>query len=370
MIAALILAHAFLAPRQDGTFWKKTLLNMPPKSSTALMYQGPVDPIEPPKLSPKKFGVDKIAWEFPWMVEGFSQTSEQGFQKCFRVFSQDNRGDKVSQVSQMLLRLWDFNYKNLRLVHSPKYNGGLVEVYLCFGGKAGGEQLFGVDTGMNLTTHRPVDVQVNTIYIYDMPSFTDPVEMAREVAHEYGHATLPPIGGYKAPEDWADGYLGEKLYLKWARDGLANGTLVSPDVMGVTTEALDRWVSTNVDPLIEKALITKPTPELLSNSSAEGMNSFIGLALSIDQVLGHAVFARSIKMNGSYDAKDYLAAAVLAVEEPDNIVLNIPKNLIGKYIWIPLGTGKLKGTTWNKHDPSGWVQILAKSGEISISNLH
>ena len=370
MITSIILAHALLAVKRDGVMWKKTLLNMPAKSNTLLMFQGPVDPIEPPKLSPKKFGVDKLPWEFPWMVEGFSQTTAQGYQKCFRVFSQENRGDKVSQISQMLLRLWDFNYKNLKLVHSPVYNGGLVEVYLCFGGRAGGEQLFDVDAGMNLQTHQPVDVKVNTIYIYDMPSFTDPVEMAREVAHEYGHATLPPIGGYKAPEDWADGYLGEKLYLTWARDALAAGTLVPGDLMGVSKEGLDKWIATNVDPLVEKALVTKPTLALLSDNSAEGMNAFNGLALAIDSVFGHNVFARSIKMTGSYDAKDYPAAAVLAVEEPDEVTLHIPQNLIGKYIWIPLGTGKLKGTTWNKHDPSGWVQILAKSGEISISNVH
>ena len=42
-------------------------------------------------------------------------------------------------------------------------------------------------------------------------------EACRELAHEYGHAVLPAIGGFKSPEDWANGYLGERLFLRWLR---------------------------------------------------------------------------------------------------------------------------------------------------------
>ena len=343
------------------------MLAMPPKSSTLLTFWSPVDPIDPPKKSPKKFGVNKIQWEFPWMVEGYSQSPDFGFHKFFRVFAQEQKGDRISQVTQMLLRLWDLNYKNLRLSHSPKYNGGLVEVYLCFGGKAGGEQLFEVDKGLDIRTHRDTDVTVNTIYIYDMTSFTDPIEMAREVAHEYGHATLPPVGGFQEPEDWADGYLGEKLFLRWIRDGMAKGLLVPQDAMGATKADLDKWIATNVDPLIDAAAIVAPTQTAMSDKSASGMNEFIGLALYVETLFGDTVFARSMKMN-SVSPADYPASAVLAIEEPETVKFNIPQSLIGKLIWIPLGTGKLKGAVWIKRDPSGWVQIMGKAGEITISN--
>ncbi len=367
MIATLALACSLLGSPQDGVVWKKVLLNMPVGSKTALMYQGPIDPIDPPKLSPKRFGTEQVQWEFPWMVEGFAQSDSARFKSYFRVFAQEQKGDKPSQISQMLLRLWDCNYKRLRLSHNPQFHDGLVEVYLCFGGKAGGEQILGVDSGIDVKTKRQVDFKVNTIYIYDMGSFTDPIEMAREVAHEYGHATLPPIGGYSQPEDWADGYLGEKLYLRWMRDGLAKGELVPGDVMGLTKEDLDKWVTKNVDPLIEKAAQTLPTANLLADKSENGMNSFIGLALYIDTLYGDAVLSRSLQMAGT-DGKDYPANTVLAAEEPETITLNIPPSLIGKPIWIPLGTGKLKGLPWLKHDPSGWAQIQPKTNQVVITN--
>ena len=313
---------------------------------------------------------EPMQWQFPWMMEGFARTQGITFNKYFRIFSQENKGGKLTQAAQYLLRLWDLNYNRLGLIHSLDFNHGIVQVYLCFGGKAGGEQLFDVEQGLNVQTNRNVDVKVNTIYIYDMPSFTDPVEMAREIAHEYGHATLPPIGGYQSPENWSDGYLGEKLFLRWIRDGLANGSLVPADAMGVSKEQLDKWVSVNVDPVLSKAAQTQPTQAAMSDRTSVGMDQFIGMALEVETLFGDAVFARSIKMTGSFDAKDYPEAAVLAVEEPDEITLNIPYYLVGKPIWIPLGTGKLKGTPWLKRDPNGWVQIVPKSTPISISNIH
>jgi hypothetical protein len=370
MITTLILGCLLQKPQVPDVLWQKTILNMPAKSKTALFYQGPVEPIEPPALSPKRFGISKIQWEFPWLRDGYTLYAGSTAQRSFQVFGQENKGESVGHVTQMLLRLWDLNYNRLGFVHSPTYNQGLVQVYLCFGGKAGGEQLFDVQQGMNTTTHRFVDVKVNTIYIYDIASFTDPIEMAREIAHEYGHATLPPIGGFKQPEEWSDGYLGEKLYLKWLRDGLVNGTIVSEDVLGATKEGLDKWLTANYDPVLEKAATTQPTVATLTDTSAVGMNQFIGMALEVDTIFGDSVFARSIKMTGSTEAKDYPAAAVLAVEEPDEITLNIPPNLVGKPIWIPLGTGKLKGAPWLKRDPNGWVQILPKGTPISISNIH
>lgn len=367
MIAALLLAHLLTSSQQDGVLWKKVTLQMPPKSTTILMYQGPVEPLDPPKESPKKFGVDKTPWQFPWMTDGFAQTSRLRLQKYFRVFAQEQKGDRIGQVTQMLLRLWNLNYDRLGLTHSPQFDGGLVEVYLCFGGRPGGEQLFDVDKGIDLRTHKPVDVPVNTIYIYDMASFTDPVEMAREVAHEYGHATLPPIGGYTSPEYWADGYLGEKLMLRWIRDDMAAGRLGPLDAMGVTKEQLDKWLEANVDPLVQKAAVTFPSPSLLGKKDDSGMNAFIGESLYVDTILGDAVYARSLKM-GVTDVRDYPANAVLAAEEPIEAPLTIPPFLYGKSIWIPLGTGKLKGAVWTKRDPTGWVQIAAKPGPISILN--
>src|SRR5579862_1504014 len=68
------------------------------------------------------------------------------------------------------------------------------------------------------------------IYLYDI--FTDrrPIEWGREVAHEYGHYALPAIGGFTAPEEWGNGYLGERLFWKWLHGDLRAGRLQPDDI--------------------------------------------------------------------------------------------------------------------------------------------
>ncbi len=239
----------------------KTDLPMQANSSTTLYYQAGQDPLDPPRYSPKLFGEEKRPWEFPWIVGGYANIKgdSPSADLKFRIYSQEHHetNDKSPQVARMLLRLWDMNLKRLKFVHSPVYHNGIVDVFLCFGGEAGGEQFFGEDT-VGKTTYRN-----NSIFIYDMPSFTDSVEMAREVAHEYGHATLPPVGGYKQPEDWADGYLAEKIYLRWMRDAMTRGELGPIDAMGATKEGLDKWIATHVDPVELKAAQTEPTDAVM-----------------------------------------------------------------------------------------------------------
>ena len=60
MISLLALGWSLLTSQQQDVLWQRTLLNMPAKSQTALFYQGPTEPLDPPALSPKKFGVSKI----------------------------------------------------------------------------------------------------------------------------------------------------------------------------------------------------------------------------------------------------------------------------------------------------------------------
>jgi len=370
MIAQLACFIAFTVLKQDGPMWTKTDLPMPPNSPAALYYQQDVNPLEPPRQSPKRFGEAKIQWPFPWLVTGFVHLNgDPNSHLIFRVYAQEQKGNRAAQVARMLLRLSEFNLENLKLIHSPEYHNGIVDVFLCFGGRAGGEQLFDQEFAPDpRSPERTIAYKVNTIYFYDMSSFTDPVEMAREVAHEYGHATLPPVGGFKDPEEWAGGYLGEKISLRWMRDALAKKELTPEDAMGATKEGLDKWLAANADPLILNGAQTQPTPALLADKSAAGMNAFIGLGLYIETIYPDNVFKRSLMLCG-YEAKDYPAAVVLAAEEPEEVTLKIPLKFIRKAIWIPLGTGKLTGAPILKKDPSGWVQIQVGANPIVITNV-
>jgi hypothetical protein len=323
-----------------------------------LMIQIADERMPEPKISPK------WEWIFEWPIGCFGRKpGDQAFALKFQVFSQMKKAenDPGESVARFAMRLWDYNLLKLRFEHNPSVNNGNIQFYLCFGGKAGGEQLFDTDkqTGSN---------QVNTIYIYAIQTFTDPVEMAREVAHEYGHATLPPIGGFKQPEDWAQGHLGERLYLKWLHADLASGRIHPVDAMGATADKIGAWVKRNVDPLVEQAAVRGPDVTLLGKTGPEAMNAYLGLAMYAEAMLPISAFARSIKLTGSTAAFDYPKAIVAAAAEVENLVLNVPESLRKRPIWIPLGKGKLKGQVNMVKQSGDWAQVTTPAGAITITN--
>ena len=268
MITTLVCSFALIISKRQDQVWPRFDLPKKPNSIASLWYQVNPEPLEPPHYSPKKFGEDKKQWEFPWIIAGNARLNgdSPASDLKVRIYAQEQKASKAPQVARMLLRLYEFNVERFHLGHNPNYHKGLVDVFLCFGGKAGGEQLIDTETVDDPIYPGKKNIyQTNTIYIYDTSSFTDPVEMAREIAHEYGHATWAHIGGFTEPEEWAEGYLAEKVYLRWFRDEMAKGVLTPDDAMGATVAGLDKWLADNADPLILKGAQTLPIPEMLSD---------------------------------------------------------------------------------------------------------
>lgn len=342
----------------QGNYAQCELAN-PTGGPTRLMYQVPDDPVEPPKLSPRKFGDGR--YEFDWLVRGYARPhTTDDLLLRFRVYSQERKAEDylAPQVAQTLLRLYDYNFQNLGLDHRPDYNRGIVDVYLCYGGQAGGEQLF----DQEIVDNRPV--KVNTIYIYDLPSFNPPIERLREVCHEYGHATLPAVGGFQSPEDWANGYLGERLYIRWLRNGLAKGWFTTNDTLQATPGQLDGWLAKNVNPMVTKVAENGPNASLLAQKGPDAMNAYMATALYMASLFPDKVFSRSMKLTGSVKAIDYLEGIRLAVQEQPSR-LTIPTYLTGRKIWVPIADGTLSGATILKRK-SDWVQIQAGSGTVTV----
>lgn len=320
------------------------------------------DRVEPPKLSPAKFGEPPQQWMFEWLTTVLvdRKGSRTEYNARFLIYNQERKakGDQAVPVGRMLSRLWDFNYQEMRLDHANAYNGGLIEVYLCWGGKAGGEHRYDFD--LQYRNGR----KVNNIYFFDLRSFTDPVEKAREVAHEYGHASLPPVGGFTDPEPWANGYLGERLYLRHLRDAMREGKIPAADVMDVSLESLDEWVKANVDPLVKQAARSGPDSKRLIDRSKAGMDAYIGLAMYIDTIFPRQVLSRSMVLS-SQKAVDYIAGIESAAEEPEQITLRIPPYLKGEDLWVPLGKGQVFGAkvvsrngNWAKLRPNGAAPVV------------
>lgn len=142
------------------------------------------------------------------------------------------------------------------------------DVWLCTGGRSGGEQWR------------------SNLYLYNRETPRSSIEWIREIIHEYSHLALPAIGGYDAPEYWANGYLGERLLVRWLQrlpDGPAEVTAVWGDFSGASN--FDRLLITPPLTLYKKI---GPSPAWLARRDEPGMRYLIGQALTFDDKYGSA----------------------------------------------------------------------------------
>lgn len=361
MVFALVLA-AMIAQRDTPAPSKNLTaqLSDPLTGVANAMLMQRSERLTPAKLSPKVFAGKK--WEFDWLTAGYATSNHEGQMDLrFRVFSQERKvgNDVALNVAMMDLRMWQMIHHKYKIDHRDMGNNlKIVDQYLCWGGTAGGEQTLGEDT------EEGIPRRVNTIYIYDIASFKNPLEMAREVAHEYGHAVLPAVGGFKSPEDWANGYLGEKLFLRWMRDTWETGTIESHAVMGASFDSLDGWVKRNVDPLVIDASTHAPDKKILASKGQKAMNAYMGLVLYADTMLPDNVVARSLKLNGSTSAADYPEALVDAASE-GSFTVNVPNMLLGNKLWLPVGKSKVQGGKIIARS-GAWAQVQPTVGPLTV----
>lgn len=318
-------------------------------------------PLEIAKRSPLKFPPENKPYEFEWLTEGYAHAwkSTTDTQLRFRVFSQDRKVHDGLAIltTNLLLKLWTYNFSELKIDHKPDYNRSCVDVYLCFAGDPGGEQLFDNDTQA-----KGISSKVNTIYIYDLPSFKEPLEKVREICHEYGHASLPAVGGYDKPEYWANGYLGEKIFMTW----LSKQPSVTTDLLlGCEPKVLKSYVQKVCDPLIFKGAVNLPSQAWMGGKSEEYMNRYIGLMLWMQSVLPPNVFAQSMKIMRTYNPKDVTESLVEACDAIDNYTFSVPANVIGKKIWFPFGRKKISGAQIIGRS-GNWIAVTAPKTPISV----
>ncbi len=354
---------AALAFQERGAKFKETAIDslLGPKT---LLVRTQTDRLSQPKRSPKQ------GWEFDWstagFVGGFKPPNAEVKERRFELFSQESTvgSARPESVVRLLLRLCSYNISYMRLDHAADFSK-TVTVYLCFGGDPGGEQLFEADNQVG-------GKKVDDVYFYDLRSLTDPVETVREVAHEYGHAVLPSLGGeFTAPEAWANGYLGEKLYLSYLAQARTESKLGPEDTFGATPEALRAWVKKNVDPLVNDAFVNGPRPALLAGKGKASMDAVLGLALATARVYNPQLMCRALYIGGS-DPKAFVDAAMTASEELPLVTLHIPEALRAKPIWIPVGHDPKKsvimGASVLRRPKDGWVQILPGKSDVVVRN--
>ena len=137
-----------------------------------------------------------------------------------------------------------------------------TNVWLSAHGQAGGEEFNG------------------HIYIYGIDEARAPAEWVRELAHEYAHLTIPEAGPFSAPEKWANGYLGERLFLKWLLHDNAQH-----DVWGGRIDG-HAYVSNQLAPLRDLFLNEGPRDTHRVTLGAPEMQRFIGQVLAVEASYG------------------------------------------------------------------------------------
>ncbi len=159
----------------------------------------------------------------------------------------------------------------------PAANGDApFAVWLCRDGRAGGEQW-----NANL-------------YFDALDAPRSSIEWIREILHEYSHLALPPIGGYKAPEYWANGYLGERLLVRWLQrlpDGPAQVQRAWGDFSGAAN--FSRLL---IAPALTLYARVGPNPKWLARTDADGMRYLIGQALTADDKYGGRVLGEAFAL--------------------------------------------------------------------------
>jgi tetratricopeptide (TPR) repeat protein len=175
-----------------------------------------------------------------------------------------------------------------------------VKVWLCEEGLAGGEWL------------------QDNVYLYAKPQARAPIEWIREIAHEYGHMVLPAIGGYERPEHWANGELGERLFIKWLVQEAE--TKAGQQLPGAEAQtALNaRWEGVYVDGesylnnryrrVVKFWFDQGPDSELLMGRDEPAMEYFLGFALYAEAAHGLPVLKQVFAAREGDTAADFLNA--------------------------------------------------------------
>ena len=256
----------------------------------------------------------------------------------------------AKRAAKMLLLVYGINHERLRYDHAFSQT---VDVWLTRQnapndtGDIGGEQFR------------------NQIYIYNLYSERRPIEWIREIAHEYGHYALPGISGYTAPESWANGVLGERLFLQWLSDDLRDGRLRTDDLPFITPVMLDEFLARQTAPLIRRIARDGLEERQFGRRDAPGMDYYIGFALYISRVYGSEAlldafaYTEPQKSGTVVRASDFLRGALTALSTSPELTLIPPSALLQN------GTTPLNKAAKHPSADSFWVYL--PRGEYTVS---
>lgn len=319
-----------------GRYLDDRLIVRTPMAQLRTPIPNPLDPTQTFLYQSSGYGRAKDAKQADYRVQVYAPAQEDLGQ--------------ADKVCVFLMLLWDMLTERLGYEHPIQYEQ-VVTVYLVKGGKPGGEQ--------KVTSALEGGKQVarNSIFLYDHANLTDPMELCRELAHEYGHATLPNVGGFDRPEYWANGYLGERLFLRWLAADLESKRITKNMAFDIDLPALRSWLAKNVDPLGRSVLTGGFDASGLGGKDEAACDCFLALFLAADSLYGSRVVGRALKLSNGTAPKDAYAGLVRAVAEKESLTFAQP----GPFWALLPGDWNLTGATVGKRR-EGWMYLTPNLG--------
>jgi len=309
-------------------------------------------------------------WSFSWMLAGYEFDREsKSWYLRFRVFWEDvpgHRDDRTllaQQTVQLLLRTNGLlhAYTGLKPLF-PK--DGVINVWLAERGDPGGE------------------ASDENIYLQQIGVARSPAEWVREITHEYGHETLPPVGGYDKPEWAANGRLGERLFVSWFMRNLDQKTDPHPWLRDMN---LADYQEARIERTIRQFAAMGPEMPQLSGKNAMAMDGCIGMALYWDLSRGSKALTavlssmHSPSFAGKFGFKEVLEENERTAQSVDHPTVAVRMDGLppGIPLWVYLREGawdgaftsKAEGPLRLKVEVDGKPVKFTEAGVFSVTGL-
>lgn len=141
------------------------------------------------------------------------------------------------------------------------------------------------------------------LYLHGTRKTREPLELLRQVAHEFGHLVLPAIGPLVEPEKWGNGFLGEVLILRWLSQAPA------PKDATVPAEALAAYVRQEVEPLARAFAAAGWAGFAGQEASAGSLRLLLGMALHLEDSRGTKALSSLLRSLSGTTVPHWIGAA-------------------------------------------------------------
>ena len=305
-----------------------------------------------------KFG----RWTFNKILYAYDyDTQQQCWNLRFRVMWQDVRGQEANRArfarnsAQLLLRLYGLlrAYTDLTPLFAAD---GAINVWLAEKGDPGGEAFN------------------ENIYLQVIGASRSPTEWLRELAHEFGHETLPVVGGYVKPEWASNGILGERLFQRWLLLNCDPATEKHPWIHALKP---DHVKDTFIDRYIRQFAELGPDAPQLTGTDNTAMDDFIGMALYLNETQGSANLATALKnmINPMYSGQHGFLQAVESLityqqsSAQPSITLRVSDLPAHIPLWVYLVAGNWQGelATSDNTVPTATVEVDGRDAHLDLA---